>query len=551
MSELNYINSKKNIILYLVLILTFGLGLRLYYFPYEVPIVTDGFYFFVYAVKTISVNGLPIDYSTANTGWANFLSVIFMFFDKTNPLHLMDVQRSVSVIISTVTVIPAFFIFKRFVNNNLALFGSLLFVIEPRLLLISLEGINYSLFIFLFILSIAFFLKKTNFSLFFSFVCIALCTLIRYEGLLLVIPVSIMYFVKFRDRRSTLRFLGMIFVFTMILLSVGILRMQVTENICVEYIYGTVCGEDGFSNQFLSGFEYFYRYIITGEQIGEYSDLSHDFHREVYDKPGQMMISEAAIESFSRIGKFLGLSLIPYFGFFIAFNLITRIQNKKHFNFDSKVIIFCTSVMLLPSLYAYMRGIDEIRYVLILIPLFCLLSISFKESINHRILKDKRIFIILILLPVIFSISFIEYQKRDYNSDMESFKVSQEIVSITNVTNVYHQGGYIKVANLFNEWPELPEASLFYKIGITGLLETDFKKISTKSFEKLEDFIEKNRHDGLEYLVVDEETRLFSDLRQEPQEYPYLDKVFDSDDYDFINHYRIYKINYTVFDKND
>ena len=69
--------------------------------------------------------------------------------------------------------------------------------------------------------------------------------------------------------------------------------------------------------------------------------------------------------------------------------------------------------------------------------------------------------------------------------------------------------------------------------------------------EKLEDFIEKNRHDGLEYLVVDEETRLFSDLRHEPQEYPYLDKVFDSDDYDFINHFRIYKINYTVFDKND
>ena len=177
-------------------------------------------------------------------------------------------------------------------------------------------------------------------------------------------------------------------------------------------------------------------------------------------------------------------------------------------------------------------------------------SISFKESINHRILKDKRIFIILILLPVIFSISFIEYQKRDYDSDMESFKVSQEIVSITNVTNVYPQGGYIKVANLFNEWPELPEASLFYKIGVTGFLEHDFKKISTKGFEKLEDFIEKNRHDGLEYLVVDEETRLFSDLRQEPQEYPYLDKVFDSDDYDFINYFRIYKINYTVFDKS-
>ena len=60
MSELNYINSKKNIILYLVLILTFGLGLRFYYFPYDVPIVTDGFFSFVYAMQTVFDSSLPI-----------------------------------------------------------------------------------------------------------------------------------------------------------------------------------------------------------------------------------------------------------------------------------------------------------------------------------------------------------------------------------------------------------------------------------------------------------------------------------------------------------
>ena len=45
MSELNHVNSKKNIILYLVLIITLGLTLRFYYFPYDVPIATDGFFF--------------------------------------------------------------------------------------------------------------------------------------------------------------------------------------------------------------------------------------------------------------------------------------------------------------------------------------------------------------------------------------------------------------------------------------------------------------------------------------------------------------------------
>ena len=111
MSELNYLNSKKSIVLYLVLILTFGLGLRFYYFPDSLPIVTDGFFSFVYAMKTVFDGGLPIGYTTTNSGWSNFLSLFFVFADTSDPLHLMDIQRTLSIILSTITIIPAFFIF--------------------------------------------------------------------------------------------------------------------------------------------------------------------------------------------------------------------------------------------------------------------------------------------------------------------------------------------------------------------------------------------------------------------------------------------------------
>ena len=153
MSELNHVNSKKNIILYLVLILTFGLGLRFYYFPYDVPIVTDGFFSSVYAMKTVFEGGLPIGYTVTNTGWSNFLSLFFVFADTSDPLHLMDIQRTLSIVLSALTAIPAFFIFRRFVDTRWALFGSFLLAMEPWLLLISIEGINYSLYIFLFILT--------------------------------------------------------------------------------------------------------------------------------------------------------------------------------------------------------------------------------------------------------------------------------------------------------------------------------------------------------------------------------------------------------------
>ena len=547
MSELNYINSKKNIILYLVLILTFGLGLRLYYFPYDIPIVTDGFYSFVYAVKTVFDSSLPVGYTTTNTGWSNFLSLFFVFSDTSDPLHLMDIQRTLSIILSTITIIPAFFIFRRFVDTRWALFGSFLLAVEPRLLLISLEGINYSLFFFLFVLTITFFLKKTNLWLFLSFVCIACSTLVRSEGLLLVIPLSIMYFIRFRDKKSILRFLGMIFVFAIIILSVGILRIQATENICNESFFGMTCGQDGFSSHFFGGSSLLQKYVISGERIPDNRYVGDDFLREAYNKPGGNDVVQAANESFSRLAKFLGLALIPYFGFFVLFNVISRIKNWKNFglNFDSKVILSCIGIILLPALFAYVRGIDEIRYVLVALPLFCIISVSWNKSISEKISKNWGVIIILMVLVLTSSIIFIEFEKRDSIHDRESFLVSQKIVELTNITNNFHQSGYVKTSVLISSWPMLPEA------GQNGKPIYVFQKMSTNNYHDLEEFIADSKKFDLRYLVIDKDDKLFDDLRKNPAGYQYMNKIFDSNDFDFENHFMIYEIDYKLFDNND
>ena len=547
MSELNHVNSKKNIILYLVLILTFGLGLRLYYFPYDIPIVTDGFYSFVYAVKTIFDGSLAVGYTTTNTGWSNFLSLFFVFSDTSDPLHLMDIQRTLSIILSTITIVPAFFIFRRFANTKLALFGSFLLAVEPRLLLTSLEGINYSLFFFLFVLTIALFLKKTDNALFLSFACISCAALVRYEGLLLLIPLSIMYFLKFKDKRSIVRFLGMIFVLAIIILSVGTLRIQATENLCYESYAGMTCGQDGISNNFLGGTDFLQKYIISGKQIPDHLFLGDDFLREAYNKPGENDIGQAINESFSRLAKFLGLALIPYFGFFMLFNVISRIKNWKNFglNFDSKVILLCIGIILLPALFAYVRGIDEIRYVLVALPLFCIISVSWNKSISEKISKNWGVIIILMVLVLTSSIIFIEFEKRDSIHDRESFLVSQKIVELTNITNNFHQSGYIKTSVLISSWPVLPMAEQ------NGKLIHVFQRIPTNNYHDLEEFIADSKKFDLRYLVIDKDDKLFDDLRKNPAGYQYMNKIFDSNDFDFENHFMIYEINYKLFDNND
>ena len=72
----------------------------------------DGFFYFVYSVRTVYELGLPFGQDVTNTGWANFVSLFFLIADKTDPMHLMDVQRVLSIVLSVLTLIPAFFIFK-------------------------------------------------------------------------------------------------------------------------------------------------------------------------------------------------------------------------------------------------------------------------------------------------------------------------------------------------------------------------------------------------------------------------------------------------------
>ena len=551
MSELNYINSKKNIILYLGLILTLGLSLRFYYLPYDVPIATDGFDSFLYAAKTVFEGNLPVGYGTTNTGWANFLALFFSLSDTSDPFYLMQIQRSLSVILSSLTIIPAFFIFRKFVNIRWALFGCLLLIIEPRLLMSSLEGIDYQLFFLLFVLAITLFLTKTNLTLFLSFGCIACATLVRYEGLLLLIPLSTMYFLKFKDRKSVVKFLGMIFIVIIILAPISVLRIQATESFCYETSFGIRCGDDGFTHAILAGPRFLSHTLnaVSGQEVSETAiDLfnENNENNEKTDNYAVLFVNKIIV-SFSALLKFIGLALIPYFVFFVLYNIILRIKNKKlgKLDWDKKMIIFTTGIMFLIALYAYMRGIEEIRYVLIIIPLVCILSISWTNSVSEKISKNLGVIIILMVLVLISSIIFIEFEKRDSVHDRESFLVSQKIVELTNMTNSFHQSGYVKTAILGSSWPVLPEAAQ------NGKPIYVFQIVSTNDYDDLAEFIIDSRKYDLRYLVVDEDNELFAALRINPTVYPYLIKIFDSDEVGYKNHFMIYEIDYKLVGDND
>ena len=201
----NFINIQNISILTILIII--GIIVRFIVFPFDLPIYQDGEMYFWFANDMNIIKGFPdsgeIDTSGPNIFWPITLAGIFYLFSSDNFIDYMELQRTVTALISVFTVIPIFFLCRKFVQDKYALIGSCLFLFDPRLILNSLSGLPQPLFIILGIIAVVFFLSKKMFWVYVSFGVLALFTLTRYEGIILIIPFSIMFFWRFREKKKT------------------------------------------------------------------------------------------------------------------------------------------------------------------------------------------------------------------------------------------------------------------------------------------------------------------------------------------------------------
>ena len=213
--------NKKEIFVSLSIIGIIGLFLRLYFEP-QIALTGDATNYFVYAVDTSLKGKLSDVYFLANSGWSIFLSVIFSMTQLDDPLFLMELQRYVSIFISVFTIIPVYFLCRKFFNIQYSLIGAALFVFEPHIVINSTLGITESIYLFLGISSLTLFLSTNKKLEYLSFTFAALFTIIRIEGLLFFMIISILFFVKYRnEKKSFLKYPIMLLIFSLILLPVA------------------------------------------------------------------------------------------------------------------------------------------------------------------------------------------------------------------------------------------------------------------------------------------------------------------------------------------
>ena len=489
----------KNTIICLGIITLAAFLIRLFYFPEGIPITLDGALYFWYA-NDLSITGtFPINIPMANNGWPTFLSIFFYFFNSENFLDYMMLQRYVTIIISVATIIPVFILCRKFCGNKLSLIGALLFAFQPRIIENSLSGLSEPLFILLELMCLVLFLQNNFKFKYVSFAILALACMIRYEGIVLLIPLSILFLVVNKEYKKNIpRYFLAISIFLLVLLPMAFVRIN-------------TAGYDG----------------IASHSIAAVSTIGQD--STIY--LGISSLIESAGLSIFPI--FFALLPLGFFGFF------------KNRNFDKYTVLLFLIFMLMPIIYASSRGITEPRYLLVLFPIFSLISIYTIKEITKKFDKTKVVLIIFIVGILLSSIVFLDYNIIDYEHELEAYDIGLEVSRNTSVISDYHpESKYahnkIDVATNLETFPIL-----------SSEIKKKVKLIDTYGFYSLSEFIVYGEREGLTHIVIDENQNrqeFLKDVFRNEEKYAYLSKIYDSSEDGYDYHLKIFRIDYEKFD---
>jgi hypothetical protein len=505
--KLKNLNIEKKTILCLSLICIAGLIIRFYYVPYGLPITLDGFGgYFLYALDISILKDFP-NYSPSQSGWGEFLSLFFMNFHSDNLIDYMNLQRTISVILSGVTVIPIYFICKKFFGSNYSLLGALIFAFEPRIIINSTLGISEPLYILAITLGILFFLNSNKKITYSSFGFFAWATIIRPEGQFWFVAFSVIYFLRFRKNRKDLAlFLVCLGIFLLVLSPIVMHRIE-------------CCQDDGIIG----------RILIELSNYSNNPSVSNDNTNVVSYGP-----------NFVNGIKLFGWSLIPIFIIFVPFGLI---EIFKNFKFPNYLLVIVTSILAVPIIYSVSIAPDT-RYVYVLFPILCVISLfGIKYISNH--FNNKRIILGIIIITIIIgSTLFLEIKKIDFTEDEEVYQISQII--ITSDVKGVNQGSslikYLSFVELENKWP-IKETSGEY------IKKYDIKIISTSEYDTLEELLIAEES-NITHLIVDKNQnnpQYILNLLNNENKYSFLLKQFDSKEFNYNYMTKVYKIDYNMF----
>jgi len=475
-----------------------ALSIRFIFFESEIPLSLDALTYFSFSYETKILGHIPEIIPFTNLGWTWVLTFFFNIFSFDTAIEYMNLQKIISITISSLTIIPVYLLCRKFTEKKYALFASSLFIFDPRIIENSLLGITDVLYVFMITVVFVLFFNIQKKYIYASFGLVGLTTLVRAEGIFVFIAISILFFIKYKnEEKIILRYLLGFGIFLLILSPIMVDRVEM------------------FQNEFMS-------------QTFENSEITSN----------EKNITSKIVVGFENFIKLFGWVTIPIYIVFLIPGFFLMIKKWKKENFE---IIIPIIIMSIPIFYAYSIPAQDTRYLFVLFPFISIIATFAITSFGKRIPNVKKTLVIFLVIIMAISGVFL-YERTDSTEEKEAFLISKYLVeNAQGVNGFYPEGKFIRGAEVLKNFPDVPFKD-------EGGEYTHKMKVFQIKNENLREFIDLYKKEGLSHIVTkgDNTSAIFDDINKNEEKYPYLEKTFDSKEMGWENNFNVFKINYEV-----
>ena len=543
--------TKRNIVLFLIIIGTISLLFKLLTVDFSLPFRGDNMFYTLEALQ-YSQGDYFIPQKT-NPGWPLFISSFLWLFNSDNFIDYSNLVRGLSLSVMSFTILPMYILARKFFDQKYSLVAVILFAFEPHLNYIAGRGVSEPLFILISVLAFLFILDKKPKFIFLSFILSGIFWWIRIEGFYLFIIISIIYLLNFRKSRNFIRNYGICIAIFLIVVSPMFLQrdMQYGDPFYIWY------GENFFAEDYSELLTIIIDSGVILNKFEEYGIFS--------------FIDKFVIKGISNLSNALASISYPYLFILLPFGILFSLrafdQNKDYIRANWIFTLTILATLLIPF-----SLITDQRFLFVLLPfliIFAVLPIqrlieyglsTFSFSKKQKTISLLIILSIVVILSALFTTGVSKYGYGLIDSEKENEKIEYAKFLVNNLDGRMLDGGYVteyvktikytETAELFENYKSPRGKDPFPDTYTSGSLVMIHEVGKT-----LEELISNGEKSGLKYIGISEDGSdmllFLDDVYLHDENYPYLIKISDSveEGYQKLK-VKVFRIDYNIFHQN-
>jgi hypothetical protein len=478
----------ENKILALFLVGILGIGLRIYFMPWEHP--TNSQDAFVFMNEAINYSKGNFEQFNTRFIWPVFLSIFFQFSENTDLMTYTNMMRVISISVSVITIPVIYVIAIKFVSHKWAILCTAIFTLEANLIENSIFGITETMFIFIGLLSFYFAIKENGKFIPISFLFAGIAFDTRLNGIVLLIFLIIVCSTRFSGKKLVKTLIFGITIFIMITIP------QISFSLDNEQIP-------------------YLKYFFHVESV-----IENDTPYVWKDSSGSQNVLLDALQN--EILHIFRIS-VPYLALFVPFGIIIAL---KDLDWRKKMLFLIVIISLIIAIPQYTIS-QEYRNLFFIVPFFTILSVIGIEELGKHT-NFKNIFLVLLIAGLLL---------LSFNFLRERYDVDQEFISEKYQLSKYvvdNFQGTVSGDLKMEVWSQIEKGN-FVQNDLGGGYSN--QKIIFQSpvfrvdnIDKLQNF---SKERGINYLIVDNIDDnyfpVFKEIFYNENNYSFLEKVYDTD----------------------